>query len=187
MSNEPTEERLRSLECDRLMAAGLFMGAATIAATRFATKIPAAAGLFAPTGAGPILAPLVTLGALMIGAIALIIASGIKRRLFAGMIVATGAAFVALAAPFLFQSMTLFTASASPPLAAAVVAFVAFGLNSSIAIQETKPASRHAAMSAMLTIFVLVQAAADSSGVFSTILAVMSMLFFTLWRAPEKN
>ena len=187
MPNTMTEERLRDLECDRLMAAGLCMGATTIAATRMAAHIPAAARMFELDGAIAIMAPIALLATLIIGAIAFIIATDQKSRLAAGILTAVGAGSMAAAVPFLRQCLALYVPDTTAAWAAAVTAFTAYGLCASIAIQDQKPSGRHAAFSAAITVFALLQAAMDGSGVFSMILAAMGMLFFTLWRAPTAS
>lgn len=184
MPESANEQRLRDLECDRLMAAGLFMGAAAIAATRLALRLPATTRWFEADGASVVLAPLIALGALITSALAFLIAAGARRRPAAALAAFVGAALTAAATPFLHRSLASFSPDVSPAWSASIVSFAVFGLAASIAIQEQRPTTKHAAISAAITVFALFQAAIDGSGVFATILACMGIAFFTLWRAP---
>ncbi|MEY4744740.1 MAG: hypothetical protein RL272_685 [Candidatus Parcubacteria bacterium] len=187
MQERLTDERRRSLECDRLFSAGLCMSAAAILATRIAPAVPFAASLFAPRGASQAVAPIIWLAATLSALTAMRIAAVENRRGVAAVTVAVGAALLAAGVPFAHQMLMSFIGGATPAWSAGAVAFLTFGINAGFAVQDTAPAAGHARLSAIVTIWALFTAAIDGSGVFSGILAVLGILFFAYYRLPAKG
>lgn len=180
--DDATAQRSRDLECDRLLSAGLCMATAAMAASRHFPRIGPLAGLFESRGAGPVLAPVVILGGILVVAVTFLVAAGTARRAAAGACLALGAGFAAFTVPFAHQGLALFYEGILPSKAGMLVGFTVFGLIASLAASDLKPARSHLLRSAGITVVALFMAATDEGGVFACILLAMSFLFFTLWR-----
>ncbi len=180
-------QRANDLECDRRFAAGLCMGTAALAATRLSPSMPWFAALFEPRGGTQIFAPIIWLSAVMFSLVAAMVAAGEDRRGIAGATVLAAAVLTALGTPFARQTLLSFFAGATAPRAACVVAFVTFGLVATVAAEDMKPSSGHAARSVLVSVVALFMASTDASGAFAGILAVMGILFFTFHRVPREG
>jgi len=178
-----TEQRLRDLECDRMLSAGHCMAAASIAAAAHLPRIPAFAGLFT-MNVSPIVVPFVVIVGVAGAMLLLLAAAGQKSRVAAAVIVLGGAILTSATVPFLLSCLPLFFTSATAANAGAAVAFVSFGLAAGLASEEHRPTASHLRRSAAITIIALLMAATDPAGIFACILTVMSFLFFVLWKPP---
>lgn len=187
MQDGTDNQRRRNLECDRILSAGLCMGATAILGTRIAVRIPEAASWFAPVGAMRIAAPLLFLAAAMFGLVALLMSTADNRRGAGAFGLVAASVLMAVGVPFAQATLASFVAGATPAWAAGAVALTGFGFVASVAAQDTKPTPGHLGFSAGLTVLALFMAATDPLGVFAGILATLGFLFFTFYRVPSEK
>lgn len=187
MQEVPDDQRRRNLESDRIISAGLCMGATAILGTRVAVRIPDAAAWFEPHGALRAAAPLFFLAAAMFGLVAFLMSAGDRRRGAAAIGLAAASALMAVGVPFAHVTLRSFIAGATPAWTAGTVALAGFGFVAATAAQDMHPTSGHLRFSAGLTVLALFMAATDPLGVFAGILVALGFLFFTFYRVPSER